>query len=66
MFIRKIAFNQINFKLFYRKAAEGINNLYQLLERNEPNSHFIFYDYSKVFARVVGIFCHVNKCTSSE
>ncbi len=37
----------------YDDASEGINNLFQLLERNEPNSHYIYYDYAKVFARVV-------------
>jgi hypothetical protein len=35
------------------KAAEAIANLYNKIEKNEPNSHALFYDYAKVFARVV-------------
>jgi tetratricopeptide (TPR) repeat protein len=37
----------------YNDAAEAIANLYEKMEVNEPNSHALFYDYSKVFARVV-------------
>lgn len=43
-------YNNVNFKL---KAAEAIGNLYEKLEKNEPYSHGLFYDYAKVFARVV-------------
>jgi tetratricopeptide repeat protein 21B len=37
----------------YNDAAEAISNLFRKLEKNEPESHSIFYDYAKVFARVV-------------
>ena len=39
----------------YNDAAEAIANLYDKMEINEPNSHSLFYDYSKVFARVVSL-----------
>jgi hypothetical protein len=35
------------------KAAEGIGNLFRKLEKNEPYSHNLYFDYAKVFARVV-------------
>ncbi len=42
------------FLVILKQAAEAIANLYTKLERNEPDSHSIFFDYSKVFARVCG------------
>lgn len=39
----------------YSDAADGIANLLRKIEKNEPNSHGLFYDYSKVFARVVSL-----------
>jgi hypothetical protein len=44
----------------YNDAAEAISNLFKKLEKNEPNSHGLFYDYSKVFARVVRIVFRPN------
>jgi tetratricopeptide repeat protein 21B len=38
----------------YNDAAEAISNLLAILEKNEPNNHALFFDYSKVFARVCG------------
>lgn len=39
----------------YNDAAEAISNLYYKMETNEGNSHALFYDYAKVFARVVSL-----------
>ncbi|CAF0765805.1 unnamed protein product [Brachionus calyciflorus] len=38
----------------YADAADGISNLLRKIEKNEPSSHGLYYDYSKVFARVCG------------
>jgi tetratricopeptide repeat protein 21B len=37
----------------YQEAAESIAHLFQLMERLEPNSHYLYFDYSRVFARIV-------------
>lgn len=37
----------------YKEAADSIAHLFQLLERLEPSSHYLYFDFSRVFARVV-------------
>jgi tetratricopeptide repeat protein 21B len=37
----------------YSDAAEAIQNLLRKIEKREPDSHNLYYDFSKVFARVV-------------